>query len=145
MSHGHGHGHGGEGASPESVKAGYELGDVRGRPLIIGTIAIFALIFFSYAVMAGLVFISGGNLSDTSYVLEETPQQLPPEPRIEGNPNVDGDRIVREAVEQLEGYGWVDQRRGTAHIPIERAMELLVEKGIDPFAEGQPQGVAPQP
>lgn len=32
--------------------------------------------------------------------------------------------------DQLNSYGWVDQQTGVAHIPIERAMDLLVERGI---------------
>jgi hypothetical protein len=31
---------------------------------------------------------------------------------------------------QLNSYGWVDQKSGIAHIPIERAMELIVEQKI---------------
>ena len=31
-------------------------------------------------------------------------------------------------LERLNSYGWVDQQAGTAHIPIERAMELVVEE-----------------
>ncbi|MCA1555006.1 MAG: hypothetical protein LC737_11585, partial [Chloroflexi bacterium] len=27
-------------------------------------------------------------------------------------------------------YGWVDQSAGITHIPIERAMELLLERGL---------------
>jgi len=29
---------------------------------------------------------------------------------------------------QLDGYGWVDRSAGTVHIPVERAMELLVQR-----------------
>jgi hypothetical protein len=35
-------------------------------------------------------------------------------------------RRVEEA--RLEAYGWVDRGRGTAHIPIERAMALIVSE-----------------
>jgi len=31
---------------------------------------------------------------------------------------------------QLNSYGWVDEKAGAAHIPIERAMELTVERGL---------------
>jgi hypothetical protein len=31
---------------------------------------------------------------------------------------------------QLNSYGWVDERAGVAHIPIERAMELTVQRGM---------------
>ncbi|MGA9528685.1 MAG: hypothetical protein WBS24_11260 [Terriglobales bacterium] len=32
--------------------------------------------------------------------------------------------------DQLNSYGWVDQQTGVAHIPIERAMDLIVERGL---------------
>lgn len=31
---------------------------------------------------------------------------------------------------QLNSYGWVDEKAGVAHIPIERAMELMVQRGL---------------
>jgi len=31
---------------------------------------------------------------------------------------------------QLNTYGWVDDKAGIAHIPIERAMELMVQRGV---------------
>lgn len=40
-------------------------------------------------------------------------------------------RLQREAEsDRLNGYGWVDQGAGLVHIPIEKAMEVLVEKGV---------------
>ena len=33
-----------------------------------------------------------------------------------------------EQRERLSTYGWVDQSKGTVHIPIDRAMEILVQK-----------------
>ena len=36
---------------------------------------------------------------------------------------------TREAAE-LNSYGWVNQSSGIVHIPIERAMELVLEKGL---------------
>jgi hypothetical protein len=34
-----------------------------------------------------------------------------------------------EEQKRLESYGWVDRSRGIVHVPIERAMQLLVERG----------------
>jgi hypothetical protein len=136
MSHGYGHA-AGEGASEESIAAGYELNDTRARPLIYSTIGVFVLLILSFALIAGLLFVTGANPADTSNLVQATSVQLPPEPRVEQNPNVDGDRIVGEAAERLETYGWVQQRDGRAHIPIERSMELLLEQGVNPF--GQPE------
>lgn len=143
MSHGHGHGHAaGEGAAPESIAAGYELADTRARPLVIGTISVFVLLVVTAILMGVLLLIAGNAPTDLSNTLNptEVARQLPPEPRLEQNPNVDGDRLLREATEQLESYGWVNERENLAHIPIERAMELLVERGIAPFGTGPAQG-----
>jgi hypothetical protein len=30
----------------------------------------------------------------------------------------------------LDSYGWVDENAGTVRIPIERAMDLLVQRGL---------------
>jgi len=32
--------------------------------------------------------------------------------------------------DQLNSYGWVDEQGSVAHIPIERAMDLIVERGL---------------
>jgi hypothetical protein len=39
--------------------------------------------------------------------------------------------------EKLNSYGWVDQKAGTVRIPIDRAMDLLIEKGL-PVRAGSP-------
>jgi hypothetical protein len=47
------------------------------------------------------------------------------------------DRAARQ--ERLRSYGWVDRRQGVVHLPIDRAMELVVE-GARPAP-----GAAPEP
>jgi len=37
---------------------------------------------------------------------------------------------------QLNSYGWVDKDAGVAHIPIERAMELIVERKLPVYQSG---------
>lgn len=136
--HGHGHGHGGEGASPESVAAGYEVEDLKGRPAMVLTVATVGLLVMAFVVMGAMLFLMSGGLGDVANTLEPTSEiRLPPEPRLEQNPNVDGERIVADAVARLEGYGWEDQGAGTAHIPIERAKELLLAQGISPFGQAE--------
>jgi hypothetical protein len=36
---------------------------------------------------------------------------------------------------QLNSYGWVDEKAGVAHIPIERAIELTVERGLPVYPQ----------
>jgi hypothetical protein len=53
-----------------------------------------------------------------------------PEPRLENDERneLTGFRLREE--ERLNSYGWVDQPAGTVHIPIERAMQLVAERGL---------------
>jgi hypothetical protein len=37
---------------------------------------------------------------------------------------------------QLNSYGWVDQKAGVVHIPIDRAMELIVQQKLPVYAPG---------
>jgi hypothetical protein len=149
-SHGGGHGHG-PGQSAEdfarSESAGHEVSDARTGMLVYAGMGVFILIIASFAAIALLLALAGTGVADEGHVLEDDPAsalQLPPEPRLEQNPELDSTRLVEEANAQLEGYGWVNKRAGTAHIPIERAIELLVEKGVGPQG-AQPQGSAPAP
>jgi hypothetical protein len=47
--------------------------------------------------------------------------------------------------DQLEGYGWVDRKAGSVHIPIERAIELQLADAAKPAPAPAPQPVAPEP
>ena len=56
--------------------------------------------------------------------------QLPPEPRLQTNEPA-GLKKLREAeAKTLDDYGWVDQKAGVAHMPIDEAKKLLLERGL---------------
>jgi hypothetical protein len=48
---------------------------------------------------------------------------------------VDRQELEAGVHRRLESSGWVDRERGVAHIPIERAMAMLAERG---WPEGAP-------
>jgi len=53
-----------------------------------------------------------------------------PEPRLEDNERgeLKSFRLGEEG--QLNSFGWVDQKDGVAHIPIELAMQLIAQRGL---------------
>jgi hypothetical protein len=54
----------------------------------------------------------------------------PPSPRLQTQPFKDI-YLLREGENQrLGSYGWVDKEAGVTHIPVDRAMEVMVERGI---------------
>jgi len=62
-----------------------------------------------------------------------------PLPRLETNElgQLNDQRLQEENI--LNSYGWVDQKAGVAHIPIERAMQLLAQRGLPVAPENMPQ------
>ena len=54
---------------------------------------------------------------------------VPPEPRLEANPQTTLDRVREHEDHLLNGYALVDPRNGIARIPIDRAMAILAERG----------------
>ncbi|MGH7176034.1 MAG: hypothetical protein ACREJC_01520 [Tepidisphaeraceae bacterium] len=60
----------------------------------------------------------------------------PPEPRLQPNPS--HERLDRQDMQALlareqaalSSYGWVDRQTGVVRIPIDRAMQIVVERGL---------------
>jgi hypothetical protein len=61
-------------------------------------------------------------------------------PQLLTNEPVALEKQRSEELKRLHGYGWVDQKTGVAHLPIDEAKKLLVQRGV-PVREGEP--VAP--
>jgi hypothetical protein len=76
--------------------------------------------------------------TDTRHVARGYPQGAFPNPKLEEDERgqLNGIRLNEE--QTLYSYGWVDEKAGTVHIPIERAMDLLVQRGLPV----RPQGAA---
>lgn len=55
---------------------------------------------------------------------------LPPAPRLQIHPKDDLERLRTAEQRQLTTYGWMDRDRQFLHIPVERAMQLRVERGL---------------
>ncbi len=62
--------------------------------------------------------------------------RLPPEPRLQSNPQQDLIELRAKQETLLKEYGWVNKATGIARIPIEEAMRIVVERGL-PAREAQ--------
>ena len=68
--------------------------------------------------------------------------RTPPEPRLEPLPLLPGQRLRAEEDTILTSYAWVDKKAGVARIPIDRALEILVQRGLPP-SKPMPPAAAP--
>ena len=73
---------------------------------------------------------------------QATPQDANkfPEPRLEVNERSQLNDVRLHEEEVLNSYGWVDQKAGIAHIPIDRAMALIAQRGLPTAPAGEQGG-----
>ncbi len=45
-------------------------------------------------------------------------------------PTSSSSKLKKEELGRLNGYGWVDKKAGVAHIPIDRAIDILAKTGL---------------
>jgi len=143
--------------SPEEIdrSKGYEASDVR-----VSGVVVFLVALSIFAVVAGVLAYGVGKVLDARMNKEDGPPNrwarpvdvrplgnMPsnpemqsklgemtqnfPTPRVQtddGNQDV-ADLHAREDL-LLDNYSWVDESTGKARIPIERAMELIAQRGL---------------
>jgi hypothetical protein len=135
---------------------GHETRDISIRAIVGFGVALAALTGVVLAAMWGVfrVFENREDKRDqpVSPMIAVNLRRTPSGPRLEPNPLAP--RLAARAREDtiLGTYGWVDPGAGIARIPIDRAMELLVQKGLPPSkpiapaatpapADGKPKAV----
>jgi hypothetical protein len=58
-----------------------------------------------------------------------------PTPHLQDNPAADLSRLKTQSLDRLNTYGWVNREAGIAHIPIDRAIDILAKTGLSKQAE----------
>jgi hypothetical protein len=60
----------------------------------------------------------------------------PPTPNLQNQPFKDIYQLRQGETEKLTSYGWVDKEGGVARIPIDRAMEVMLQRGFPARTDG---------
>jgi hypothetical protein len=107
----------------------------------------FALwLFVSMLVSLGIVYgtfwffegrAQSANAAAQKYPLAAgMPHKEPPTPNLQKQPFKDVYTLHLGENERLTTYGWVDKEGGVTRIPIDRAMEVMLQRGFPSRAEG---------
>jgi hypothetical protein len=51
-------------------------------------------------------------------------------PRLQAEPPIDLAKLKEAELRRLNGYGWANREAGIAHIPIDRAIEIVASRGL---------------
>lgn len=99
-------------------------------PMVVGGGILTAVILFGAIAAMYWFFAAEYNQqpkSDSPFADQRT---LPPAPRLQATPYEDMKQYSERAAAELSSYGWVDKQQGVVRIPIGRAMEMVIERGI---------------
>jgi hypothetical protein len=61
-----------------------------------------------------------------------------PAPRIQPDPAEEFIKMKTEDLGRLSQYGWIDRTAGIAHIPVDRAIDILAKQGLPIPAADEP-------
>jgi hypothetical protein len=99
-----------------------------GASVLIGAWIVVCLMYFFFSLLQNH---REAVMEPAISVAEQRPA-APPEPRIQASPRTDLQRYEARQDYLLSHYLWVDKSKGVVAIPIERAMELIAQRGIPP-------------
>jgi len=130
--------------TPEGTP-GYETRDASARGLSSFIAYLGLLIVFALLLCWGLLrYVSSRQARPALASPFAGKVQTPPVPRLQVNPRQDWLNFRAKQLRSLESYGWENRDTQTVRIPIERAMDLLLEKGL-PVAKDTAAGEAEPP
>lgn len=124
---------------------GHQVGDVSYEKKDIDVVGIFLLVLLLAVLLTvslmgvwGLVhFLNKEHRENRRTTVAVERSATFPAPQLEVIP---GRALAKDKVTQqtnLHAYGWMDRGKGVVRIPVERAMQLLLERGLPKVGTGQ--------
>ena len=115
----------------QSASVGHEETDANIRPIVLTGVALAIITAIVLAISVGLFRYFVGHPAETpANPMASANAPFPPEPRIEEHPSTDLQQLRQEEDRNLSTYGWVDKKAGTVRIPIDRAIDLQLQRGF---------------
>jgi hypothetical protein len=115
-------------ALPSPNGTGHEQREVSVRFIVV---SLFTLLIGAFLVC--LLVVGIFQYFHTTYIPPQSTQvqpQLPPQPRVEEKPYLQLQNLRTLEDHVLNTYAWVDQNQGTVRIPVDRAIDMLAQKGL---------------
>jgi hypothetical protein len=79
---------------------------------------------------------ASANAAAQRYPLAKDFERPLPTPSLQTQPFADVYALREEEAKKLGSYGWVDKEGGVARIPIDKAMDVMIQRGFTTSPEG---------
>ncbi len=125
--------HGEKPSRPVDPSAGYEKRDasIPGLVQFAFWMAVVLLVTLIGMRLAFDHFKKESPLGPTmSPLVQEGARMIPPAPLLQVHPHQELQDYCEAQQKEVSTYGWIDQPSGVVRIPVDRAMDLLLAKGL---------------
>jgi hypothetical protein len=112
----------------ESIAAGHETSDINARRVAWSAAALAVMIAVTFFAVRALFGVFASH--HPSSVIASSTHSPVPEPSLQVDEAADLARLRQQEDSILNNYGWVDQKAGIVRIPIERAMDIVAQRGL---------------
>ncbi|MFL6528525.1 MAG: hypothetical protein ACJ8IQ_10535 [Chthoniobacterales bacterium] len=135
-------------AEQAARKLGYEPRDVNVRAVVWFAVGLVVSAIIIHLALGGLfvLFKRQHPSPDAPSRIVLQPRVVAPEPRLQPNPVPEFSRFRTSEEEELNSYGWINKERGIVRIPIERAIDLIAQRGLPTRGPGtnNSSGITPE-
>jgi len=125
---------------PSAAGVGYEPRDASERPIVVS--GFFLVLLTAFGFLGGWFFfgtfeeLERASRPATSPIYQ---RNVPDGPRLQADPGPMWSEYEENQRSYLDSYGWIDEARGRARVPVEVAIEAVAERGVLP---AWPRGAA---
>jgi hypothetical protein len=111
---------------------GYEVEDASVREVVltgvglaVGTIIVCVAVFGLFRVLSSQEVKARRPITEVS-----APPRQPPAPHLEEKPWEELEALRAKEEQTLSTYGWVNRETNAVRIPVERAMQIIAQRGL---------------
>ncbi len=111
----------------------HEKSDAGIRPIVLSGAALAVTVVVVGLVVWGVfAFLSAHPVATivSNPMAAENAASVPQGPRVEEHPYIELHELRSQEDSALSSYGWADKKSGAVRIPVDRAMELQLERGF---------------
>lgn len=110
---------------------GHETKDANPWKVVIFSVGLFLLMLASLPLVTAIF----NGMEAQAKRADRPPSQIesdqtPPLPRLQATPRTALSEFKAEQQQRLTTYGWNDAKHKSVHLPVDRAIQLLAERGI---------------
>jgi hypothetical protein len=116
-------------ASHSHNGAGHETTEVNVKTIVV-SLAFLAVGTFLVCMLVVGIFRFFNSTYHPDVSAQQSQPQVPPEPRLEVAPARQIIDLRAREDHILSTYSWIDKNAGTVRVPIDRAIDMLAQKGL---------------